>query len=833
MRGLSINNNYASMQDKEKIKQALLKFATSLGSDEAVALKQEKHDVVAVKQEKQQNFDTVVLTHETTQEHAGDFNKHEKQKKHDDTDLKQEKKSVVRDKDKIKQALLRFATLLGTQENQSTAQALNKYTQVVIESDTTQDREQVKQQVFDAFNQQLQSEQSIDQTISDEQKQLENATRVDLLDQYMTGIADMFDSKTSNTQPEALIGEDVQRYIDNKINTLNEQLTQLRISNNHVVDGGGGSVAKQLVEGGVIEGNLKIEGRKKDPSRYSSPEALEMLNQPALTVNQNVSANAIAEFARDGDVKVNIDNGGVTTITQSLSVYDNLYVGGSIQGIIDIIPGETLVQDLIPQEDNVYNIGDADHRYTDIYTVDVHTSNLHTDELNATGNSVFWSDVRVFGDLYVSGNTYLSAASGGEINVGDDDDDYVVFNADIASDLIPAEDSTYSIGSSAKKWDTLHVDHIQASDNISTGSLSVTGVIDLQGALNVADESTFSGHVSARSLTTDSLTAGGLIYPTTDGQSRDALITDGNGNITFGAPNRLYLNIRNEDSNTLTPGKPIYALGEVGSSGVIRVGCADYSDPAKMPAIGLVTEVLAPNATGSAVINGVWNYNLTGVTGIRAGDTLYVGANELTNIKPVGADKMIQNIGQVLRVNGNGTVIHGIKVSSIDRSNDVPNLSAGHIFYSSNGATEQTSLTAAISAQSTINTQALNVTGPLLSAGTDLNDHFQIVEHIHDDDLDDQKVIDSFHIDDIKCAKYTICVDDTLSNNVYYTELSVVSNALTANHQLFGTTHTTPASFVSFDTSLNVDQVEVKIAADNSFADLSACTLQATRHKHV
>jgi len=59
-------------------------------------------------------------------------------------------------------------------------------------------------------------------------------------------------------------------------------------------------------------------------------------------------------------------------------------------------------------------------------------------------------------------------------------------------------------------------------------------------------------------------------------------------------------------------------------------------------------------------------------------------------------------------------------VSSIDRTNDVPNLSADHIFYGENGYSEQKTLTGAIAQQSVITTQTLDATR-ILSGGTDLS----------------------------------------------------------------------------------------------------------------
>ena len=193
----------------------------------------------------------------------------------------------------------------------------------------------------------------------------------------------------------------------------------------------------------------------------------------------------------------------------------------------------------------------------------------------------------------------------GDMVIGTDNFNDVTIHSDIASNLEPNLDNTYTLGNDVQRWKTLH------TVGVSTSGLS----------------------------------AGGLVYPTTDGVMGQSIVTNGAGELSFGSPNRLDLLIRNEESFDLSPGDPIYAQGEVGSSGVIRVGRADNTDPSKMPAIGIVTGTITPGADGSAVTNGVWNYNLSGLVGVNPGDTLYVSQSGLTNIKPTGGDAEIQNMG--------------------------------------------------------------------------------------------------------------------------------------------------------------------------------------------
>ena len=219
------------------------------------------------------------------------------------------------------------------------------------------------------------------------------------------------------------------------------------------------------------------------------------------------------------------------------------------------------------------------------------------------------------------------------------------------------------------------------------------GVISSSLQFTNTDDVTFrnitaSGNISASGdTTTSALTVAGLAYPTTDGTDGQAIITDGAGNLSFATATteKLHLQVRNDDSVDITAGTPVYSTGEIGGSERIKVRISSASDASTMPAIG-ITETTLTTAGGTkdgfAIINGIYNNDVTPVgSSPSLGDTIYVHCDGgLTVNKPSGSN-LIQNIGIVLKTNG--TVIQGMKVSSIDRTNDVPNLLHNQIFYGS------------------------------------------------------------------------------------------------------------------------------------------------------
>jgi hypothetical protein len=203
-----------------------------------------------------------------------------------------------------------------------------------------------------------------------------------------------------------------------------------------------------------------------------------------------------------------------------------------------------------------------------------------------------------------------------------------------------------------------------------------TGATGEQGPAGDAGAGVASGGSENQFLQKNSATD----YPAADGTERQVLSTDGAGTLSFGqaVAEHVHLLIRNDEGATINAGTPIYSRGEIGGSDRILVGIADASDPAKMPAIGIAETTL--NTTdakdGHGVITGVFNGNVSGFTGLSEGDILYVSnsGGGLSQTKPTGT-YLIQNVGIVLKTNG--TILQGLQVSCIGRTNDVPNIPNG------------------------------------------------------------------------------------------------------------------------------------------------------------
>lgn len=270
----------------------------------------------------------------------------------------------------------------------------------------------------------------------------------------------------------------------------------------------------------------------------------------------------------------------------------------------------------------------------------------------------FTGDAQITGSLLVTGSNFIS----GTLHL---------MNPELTAPIIKANNESF----------LFYVGNNYYVGNTG-GSLNFLGssIIFNNGPITASVDISSSATIFANTAS-----IAGVQYPTSDGTDGQVIVTDGAGNLSFGHGEKLYLQVRNDDSVDITAGTPIYSTGEIGGSERIKVRIASASDASKMPAIGIVETTLTTTGgtkDGFAIVNGTYNTSITPISGTPTlGDNIYVHADGgVTTNKPSGSN-LIQNIGTVLKTNG--TVIQGMKVSSIDRTNDVPNLLESQIFFGS------------------------------------------------------------------------------------------------------------------------------------------------------
>lgn len=216
---------------------------------------------------------------------------------------------------------------------------------------------------------------------------------------------------------------------------------------------------------------------------------------------------------------------------------------------------------------------------------------------------------------------------------------------------------------------------VSASDNST--ALATTAFVKAQGYVSTRD------YISGVALNGNSLDFTGVGSAFSGSIDLSQILA---------ASDKVVIDVRNDSGGPLTKGTPVVITGTQGATDIFLVAPADAADPALMPAIGVLETDLTNNSTGTAITGGALLHFTTdpidGATPVP-NQTVYVKpGGGLTLTKPTGAN-LIQNIGKVGKVSGGNS--GSMLVSSIMRTNDVPNLSQGKIWVGSAANTIESS----------------------------------------------------------------------------------------------------------------------------------------------
>lgn len=202
--------------------------------------------------------------------------------------------------------------------------------------------------------------------------------------------------------------------------------------------------------------------------------------------------------------------------------------------------------------------------------------------------------------------------------------------------------------------------------HIITGSLLLTGSThQISGTLLLKDElsgtaaqftNLTASVISSSDSYVASLVAGGVQYPTADGENGQILVTNGLGTLNFQYPDVL-IKVKNLEATQIDKGTPLYVTASGTSGNVAGVYRADAGNPARMPAACVAFEDIASDAEGTATLAGFIGGVDTSV--LNSGDAVYVDVGGgYTNVRPTGS-ALVQPLGYVEKVddtNGSGVV---------------------------------------------------------------------------------------------------------------------------------------------------------------------------------
>lgn len=263
---------------------------------------------------------------------------------------------------------------------------------------------------------------------------------------------------------------------------------------------------------------------------------------------------------------------------------------------------------------------------------------------------------------------------------------------------------------------TLEVDGLGIAESGTTTSAVVSFTI---AAVSAANNSIWDATVQVGA--NRPATAEVLVTETNTAQTVGLTITDADvtycgalasGGAASSLQGPIIFTAKNRSGGTMTKGQAVYVSGHAGDRTEVMLADADASG--KMPAFGIVNSVSASdNADVELVTYGeVRNMD---TAAFAVGATVYISTTPgaLTTTKPSGATSLIQNMGRVVRSHATEGIIN---VMGAGRTNDVPNLADGHVFYGVSGSSVATDLTTLVP-DNAIDSPAVAST-PALAAGS-------------------------------------------------------------------------------------------------------------------
>lgn len=130
------------------------------------------------------------------------------------------------------------------------------------------------------------------------------------------------------------------------------------------------------------------------------------------------------------------------------------------------------------------------------------------------------------------------------------------------------------------------------------------------------------------------------------------------------------LHVEINAQETVDKGMPVYASGFDSGNNLVKVKKADSNGAETFPAMGVMNEDVAAEATGQCTVYGVVQDHDTSAWDV--GDSLYLSSTPgvLTNVRPTADDEQVQAIAKVLRKHASFGVL---LIQGAGRTNDIPN----------------------------------------------------------------------------------------------------------------------------------------------------------------
>ena len=275
----------------------------------------------------------------------------------------------------------------------------------------------------------------------------------------------------------------------------------------------------------LISHNLAYIGNGKEVSNDANT---------VIQVNEIVKQNDASIFFTSVDHKgdfrvgdqfyVNQETGQVDFTTSTLNIDIDQGVTFTTGADITVISGSSV------ETGNIKISGNTIESLTGDVTFD-----SNTDEINLQNNVAITGNLDVTGDITIGGN----------VTIGDETTDSISITAGIGSDLKPAVDNLYDLGTATKRWNTIY----------------------------------------ARELETDSVRIDNNVIQTIDSNADLELRTNGTGNVNVENFSFNGDTISNTNDITINPGTGVF---RVDGTGAIKVPAGTTAERPGSPSLGML-----------------------------------------------------------------------------------------------------------------------------------------------------------------------------------------------------------------------------------------------------
>ena len=178
----------------------------------------------------------------------------------------------------------------------------------------------------------------------------------------------------------------------------------------------------------------------------------------------------------EGNTITSVTISGLTGTTATIQNVSGSFTGSG-QGLYNIPASGITGLEL-----NRISEGSATASISEAGGLRVNTKTEITGALIVTGD-ISGSNLQLSGNANINGNIFL----GGNITVGDSDTDFVKFDAEISSSIVPDVHNAFDLGSSSKNWRNLHVSGTAYVDTLEARQVNFSD-------LGILEDLTVSGN---------------------------------------------------------------------------------------------------------------------------------------------------------------------------------------------------------------------------------------------------------------------------------------------------------------------------------------------------